>query len=219
MEKINRKIFFDSVRNSPFDGSFTPEQVEGLTKILDYFEEKKYNVTIEQLAYIFATVFHETAATMQPIEEHDNKAKTYLKSKKYYPWYGRGLVQITWKENYAKYGISDPKKALEWPTALFVLFDGMVKGRFSAGNTLSKYFNENGNDPVGARRIINGVDKKDLIAKYWAKFNDALKTSLEEVKAPEKPVEPVVEVKVPEVPPITESLLVRFLRALRSMLK
>lgn len=49
-----------------------------------------------------ATIAVETAWTFKPIREMGGGA--YLQSKPYYPYFGRGFVQITWKENYEHYG-------------------------------------------------------------------------------------------------------------------
>lgn len=38
------------------------------------------------------------------MKESDNSSKTYLKARSYYPYYGRGLIQLTWKETYKDYG-------------------------------------------------------------------------------------------------------------------
>ncbi len=168
---MNRTTFLAYVRKAPFGNRMTPEQSDGLTKILDYWDKNHNDKDVRYLAYALATTFHETAATMQPIEERGGQK--YLRSKKYYPWIGRGLVQITWEENYKKYGILKPEEALEWPKALFVLFDGMIKGRFT-GRKLSQYFNDDIEDPRGARKIVNGTDKAGLIADYYTNFLGAL---------------------------------------------
>ena len=61
-----------------------------------------------QIAYVLATADHETNHTFKPVTEaywlHNPDA--YLKEhhRDYYPDYGRGYVQLTWKNNYAKYG-------------------------------------------------------------------------------------------------------------------
>lgn len=54
---------------------------------------------------------------------------------------GRGLAQITGRGNYAKFGIAEkPEKALELPTAVRILFDGLTKGMFT-GKSLKDYDN------------------------------------------------------------------------------
>jgi len=77
---------------------------------------------------------------------------------------GRGLVQITGKSNYAKYGIAaNPNLALAPATAIDIMFKGMINGSFT-GRALSKYFNATTADWVGARAIINPGDKADQVA-------------------------------------------------------
>lgn len=180
---MNRNVFFEYVKRAPFGGRLTPAQRDGLIRILDYWDNSGLTDT-RWLAYMLATVFHETAATMQPIVERGSKA--YLQGKPYYPWIGRGLVQITWKENYDKFGIKRPEKALEWGTALDIMFRGMTEGLF-AGKSLKQYFNDRKDDPIGARRIINIQDKAKLIAGYHKNFLD----SIEAAEAPEATEEPV----------------------------
>jgi hypothetical protein len=133
-----------------------------------------------ELAYLLATVVHETAHTMQPIKEMGGER--YLKSKKYYPWYGRGLVQLTHKYNFDKFGITNPDDALQWPGALDVAFRGMVQGMFT-GRKLSDFIHGSHIDYVGARAIINGTDRAKLVAGYAAAFYDALKQSREQPNA------------------------------------
>lgn len=90
---------------------------------------------------------------------------------------GKGLVQITGKDNYAKYGIADkPEKALDDAIAVTILFDGMKSGKFT-GKKLSDYFNANVTDWVGARKIINGTDKADKIAAEAKVFFAAIKAA------------------------------------------
>jgi putative chitinase len=167
---IDRAVFFAAVRKSVF-GRLKQAQVDGMTRILAYREEKWPRVPDAELAYILATVYHETAREMQPIREKGSIA--YLSSKNYFPWYGRGLVQVTWKSNYAKWNIHNADDALQWDVSLRVLFEGMIKGMFT-GKKLSDYIGPRHADYVGARRIVNGTDKASLIAGYANAFQDAL---------------------------------------------
>ena len=168
---MNRKIFFDHIRKTVFGGRMTAEQVYGVSRILDYRKDTYPNMPDAELAYLLATAKWETSSRMQPVTEYGSQK--YLRSKRYWPWIGRGLVQITWKANYLKYGITDPAKALEWPTALHVIFDGMIKGTFT-GKKLADYISEYKADYVGARRIINGTDKARQIAAIANAFRAAL---------------------------------------------
>lgn len=168
---MNREYFFNRIRQSVFGGKLTQKQVEGIEKVLDYREAKWPKMSLAELAYVLATDTHETAHTMQPITERGG-AK-YLQSKPYWPFIGRGLVQITWERNYKLFGVSPPEKALEWPTALDVLFRGMILGMFT-GKKLADYIGVGKCDYVAARRIVNGTDKAKLIAGYARSYKDAL---------------------------------------------
>lgn len=197
---MNKEVFYDFARNLPFGGKISPDQFEGLSKILEYKEKHYPDMDTRWLAYILATVFHETARTMQPIKERGGEK--YLRSKKYYPWYGRGLVQITWDFNYKKFGITRPDDALEWPTALKILFTGMIDAKFTKYR-LSQFFNKNSDDPVGARKIVNGTDKDSLIAQYHKNFLDALQQAEKSVQAPKEVREPAPKASEPDKPTLT----------------
>jgi hypothetical protein len=177
---MNKKLFYDKVRAS--FGPLTQKQVDGFEIILN--EGVKRGVLKEHLAYILATVWHETAHTMQPVKEYGGEK--YLRSKKYYPYYGRGYVQLTWKDNYVKYGIADnPDKALDALVAVEILYDGMLKGVFT-GKKLSDYFNDKVTDWRNARRIVNGLDKADLIGGYGKLFAEAIDLTPTAVEKPKK---------------------------------
>lgn len=197
---MDKKVFYDFIRNLPFGGTISKDQFQGLEYILKYQEENFPLMDNRWLAYILATVFHETDRTMQPIKEKGGEA--YLRSKKYYPYYGRGLVQITWKENYDKFGISNPSDAYTWPVALQVLFEGMVDGKFS-GKRLSQFFNAKADDPKGARKIVNGTDKASLIAQYHRNFLDAIVQAQKATNEPEAVRTPMPFASRPDEPSLT----------------
>jgi putative chitinase len=183
---INRAAFFNKVRSS--FGKLSVSQVAGFTAILDQWEKEGLE-DLRHLAYMLATAWHETARTMQAINEYGKgKGRKYGKidpvTKKAY--YGRGLVQLTWDYNYKKMGkllnldlYRRPELALDLGVATEIMFEGMLTRKSFAGDftgkALENYFNKKVDDPVGARRIINGTDKAHLIAKHHAKFLAALK--------------------------------------------
>jgi hypothetical protein len=128
-------------------------------------------------AYMLATVKHECADTWRPIEEYGKGA-----GRPYPPYYGRGYVQLTWKENYLKLGqalglgdqmVVRPELALQPDVAYQVMSFGMRSGTFT-GKKMVDFLHDNVTDFINARRIINGLDRAELIGGYASKFNDIL---------------------------------------------
>jgi len=179
--------FFQTIK-PVFGGHFSQSQVDGLNYLLDYRARKYPKVTDEQMAYILATVTWETGRSMRPI--HEGGSKSYLQSKPYYPYTGRGYVQLTWRKNYEHYGIADsPDKALEPETAAYILFDGILNGVF--GGKLGSYVNNTKCDYLGARRCVNVQDKAKEIAAIANKYKAALALQAKD------PVEVVAHVPTP----------------------
>ena len=130
-----------------------------------------------QIAYVLATVEWETAKTFKPVKEAfwlgEDWRKLHLK---YYPYYGRGYVQLTWKNNYETYGkllnvdlVNKPDDALVPQSALFVLCHGFKTGTFT-GRKITDYLNATHNDFVSARRCINGTDHAADIASLAQRY-------------------------------------------------
>jgi len=125
-----------------------------------------------QHAYVVATTYWETAHTFQPVREAFYLADpdAYLRTKPYYPFYGRGYVQLTWERNYHHYGqvlqsnlAANPDEALDPAVALFVLVQGFKLGAFT-GHRITDFINLSNADFVGARLCINGSDRAADIA-------------------------------------------------------
>lgn len=155
-------------------------QVDGVSKILNYRDKVWPKMSDDELAYVLATVTHETGHAMQPVRE--GGGERYLKTKKYYPWVGEGLVQVTWEENARKFGAKKPGDLMTWPIALRAAFEGMIKGLYT-GRKLADYINKDRIDFVNARRIINGNDKAKLVAHYARAFRDAFNQSRQQIAA------------------------------------
>lgn len=179
---IDRKIFFDIVRKAPFGGMLRKAQVEGCNYILDEWQRRQLS-DLRWLAYVMATVFHETGATMQPVREIGlGRGRDYgaIDRQTGHAYYGRGYVQLTWKRNYAVMGdrlgldlVANPDLALRPEAALPILFDGMIEGLFT-GKALPDYFSPARADWTGARAIVNGTDKAGRIAEQARQFHGAL---------------------------------------------
>jgi putative chitinase len=94
---INRNFFFDQANLRLFDGKLPAKTRAALGQILDYWESNAPNEDHRWLAYALGTAHHETDRTFGPIRKYGRG-----KGKKYSPYYGRGLVQLTWDYNYKK---------------------------------------------------------------------------------------------------------------------
>ena len=144
-------------------------------------ECKKQGLSKQQCAYVLATTYHETAKTMEPVREAYWLPDTWRENNlRYYPWYGRGYVQITWKRNYVKAGdklgldlTTDPDVVMEDDVATQILVRGMKEGWFT-GKKLDDYINDTRVNYVDARRIVNGTDKAAPISIYAQKYEDQL---------------------------------------------
>ena len=193
---IDRDRFFAAVRARLFGGTLSQDQVDGTTAVLNEWELRKLT-DLRWLAYMLATAKHETNATMQPVREAYYVAPTYEGAEawrkthlRYWPFYGRGLVQLTWLDNYRKMNVAlakrfpkldlvaEPERACELDIAVAVMFEGMLKAETGIGDftgtCIEQYFNATTDDAVNARRIINGTDRAQLIAGYHHDFLQAL---------------------------------------------
>lgn len=141
-------------------------------------ECKKQDIGLNsQIAYVLATVQWETAQTFRPVKEAFWHDEAWRQSHfRYFPYYGRGFVQLTWENNYKKYSqllgidlVKNPDLALNPKVALFILVHGFKTGTFT-GRKISDYINNNRSDFISARRCINGSDHAAEIAKLAEKF-------------------------------------------------
>ena len=130
-----------------------------------------------QIAYVLATAQWETNQTFEPVREAYWLSEKWRKSNlRYHPFYGRGFVQLTWKNNYEKYSsilgcdmVTEPDVAMQPGIALFVLVHGFKTGTFT-GRKITDYINETKTDFIAARRCINGTDRAHEIAEIAKKF-------------------------------------------------
>lgn len=183
---MNRKAFYDAIRG---DINLTTENVSGFETVLPYMEAR--GTAINAGAYALATAFWETAQTMQPVKEAYWLSENWRrKNLRYFPWYGRGLIQTTWEDNYRRMGkeigvdlIANPDLLLEWRYALPAMFIGMEKGLYT-GKSFDHYIDdldesdeEDLREYVAARRIVNGTDKALAIGRLALAFERGLKAA------------------------------------------
>ena len=142
---------------------------------------------LRQAAYMLATAKHETANTFAPIEEYGKgKGLPYGQPDPVtgLVYFGRGYVQLTWARNYKSMGKAlnlplflHPDLALRYDVAYKIMSYGMTHGTFT-GVALIRYINEGKTDYLNARKIINSLDKADLIAGYATAIEQMLLSSL-----------------------------------------
>jgi len=181
---FNEKFFYETVRARLFEGKLSAPQVDGLNAILGYWQTNYKSCDLRWLAYALGTAHLETNRTFQGVEEGyylgTASAKRHQKSLRYYPYYGRGLVQLTHKYNYEKMSkifgvnlVANPELALNLDLSVKIMFYGMIGGSFT-GKKLSDYFSGKKEDWRGARKIINGTDKSEIIADIAKKYYSAI---------------------------------------------
>lgn len=171
-------------------GPFNKSQQTGLEILLHNFQHGTVS-NPRWIAYMLATVWHETAFTFYPIDEYGSNE--YFEKRYGYQtkigrnlgnlhpndgsrFHGRGYVQLTGRYNYTKVGqllqqdlTADPELVKNPNVAYQILTQGMIDGWFT-GKRLKDYITPVKCDYVNARRIINGTDKAQQIAQYAEKF-------------------------------------------------
>jgi hypothetical protein len=104
---------------------------------------------------------------MQPVREAYWLSEAWRKAHlRYYPYYGRGYVQLTWEYNYKLFSklvgvdlIANPDLAMVPSTAAQIIVYGMEHGSFTG-----RGFTTTPTNFIGERAIINGMDHAQAIA-------------------------------------------------------
>ncbi len=188
---IDQGKFYATLRGTLFASGLKQSQVDGTNALLMCWQQWSPGDDLRWLAYELATAWHETAQTMQPIEEYGHgRSRAYGTPAG--PWHqvydGRGDVQLTWETNYRhatqrlqQLGVlgadqdleKQPELAMVPSVAGAVMMIGMREGWFT-GKKLGDFLNNDQTDWVSARRIINGLDRAMLVASYAKEFYSAL---------------------------------------------
>lgn len=179
---LDKGAFYETVRKRL--NGLTTSQVSGMEQVLAACA----GAPLAHAAYMLATAWHETNRTMLPVREAYWLSEQWRRQNlRYFPWYGRGYVQLTWEANYKKADkklglngqlLAEPDKAMEPEIAAKIMRIGMDEGWFT-GVSNRKVLPSKGvatrEQYMNARTIINGRDKADLVEDYAQVFERALR--------------------------------------------
>lgn len=207
LEAVDREYLLAEAKDSLFAKRYRQAQVDGLNLIVATFEQLHPAGSLDWLAYILATAFHETGPRSDPLHMTPRSEKYNPPEDMYFRRYdppnrvatmlgnvqtgdglrfkGRGYVQITGRRNYGlaagKLGLpllQNPGMVMDPPVAAVVLVRGMAEGWFT-GRKLSDYdFTVNDGAWERAREIVNGDDDAALIGGYGRAFARALRRGI-----------------------------------------
>lgn len=186
----NTKGFHDFLARELFKGSLPAWQRDPVDHLVR--EGLRRDRLLEDCAYVLATAFHESGRFKHTEEIGQGRGHDYgepivsMRGVKV-TYFGRGFVQLTWLQNYSKMSVflslemgreidlvNKPDLASQPEMASLIIWEGMIRGMFT-GKNLADYIRPGAVDYVGARRIVNGNDKDELIAGYALKFEEALR--------------------------------------------
>ena len=191
-KRIDRDAFFSGYRKR--FGRLSQSQVDGLNDLLGFVERDENFTDPRQIAYMLATVKHECADTWKPVVERGPidyfdkyEPGTKIGDRLGNTEPGDGY-RYRGRANYRRAGrrigmntllLEDPDLVLKPGIAYQVMSVGMRWGIFT-GKCIGDYIDGERCDYKNARRVINGLDRWDVIARYAEAFEAILSEALAE---------------------------------------
>jgi len=176
------QAFYDHVLPL-FRGTLPDYQRERVDLIINGGLARKRS--IQDIAYVLATGYHETQRYLVANEIGEGQGHSYGEPQQLFPgkaaiYFARGPVGLTHLGNYGAMSlivgvdlVNFPDRAADWELGADIIWEGMVRGVFTK-TRLSDHINVSGADYVGARKIVNGTDRADMIAGYARTFEEGL---------------------------------------------
>lgn len=182
-------------------GVFSGDGRKNINLIFDEIEKTAPKpLDLKKAAYVLGTAYRESHGTMSAAtkekvwclsdascKKQNRKLKEYARidTSTGHNYVGRGYVQLTWADNYKKFGellklqpttllYTNPDLALKPEYASKIMVTGMYKGMFTSSK-LNDYFNEKTEDWYTARKIVNPKSpRKAVTAGYAMMFYECL---------------------------------------------
>ncbi len=202
---MNRAKFYDALRaqkNGMFGPTLSEKTVRGIEGIFEAFITHG-DGSPKTLAYALATTLGEVGRDMLPVREGFAKTDEGARRAVYnlarrrgpnsavakyarptgpygHVYYGRGVPQLTWMDNYrgssADAGVDlvkNPDAMLDPVISARVLIRGLMDGRWNGKRKGIRYYLDKG-DLMNARRTVNVLDKWQKFADYYESFLEAI---------------------------------------------
>lgn len=206
MQDFDPATFFSEIRASIFGNRLSQSQVDGVNVLLSAWE-KWGTGNDSMLADVLGQITRETGMTMQPVREAfgTSTADTIKRLDRAYAagkltwvkapywrdgWFGRGYIQITHKDNYAKMerilGIpltSKPDLALDPEISAHIAIEGMTRGASLKGDFTGKALIDFTDletrkvNHAAARAVVNGRESSAVLKQivgYCEAYEDAI---------------------------------------------